>query len=76
MFYVYEWFIKDTNEIIYVGKGSEHPSWQGQRHLAQAHSRETQPYPRDRAFLRCLFGNGRHRNYEGVFQIAQKKAEH
>ena len=21
MFYVYEWFIKDTNEIIYVGKG-------------------------------------------------------
>ena len=23
MFYVYEWFIKDTNEIIYVGKGSK-----------------------------------------------------
>lgn len=22
MFYVYEWFIKDTNEVIYVGKGS------------------------------------------------------
>ena len=21
MFYVYEWFIKETNEIIYVGKG-------------------------------------------------------
>ncbi len=23
MFYVYEWFIKDTNEVIYVGKGSK-----------------------------------------------------
>lgn len=23
MFYVYEWFIKETNEIIYVGKGSK-----------------------------------------------------
>ena len=23
MFYVYEWFIKNTNEIIYVGKGSK-----------------------------------------------------
>lgn len=23
MFYVYEWYIKDTNEIIYVGKGSK-----------------------------------------------------
>ena len=21
MFYVYEWFIKETNEVIYVGKG-------------------------------------------------------
>ena len=21
MFYVYEWYIKDTNEIFYVGKG-------------------------------------------------------
>ena len=23
MFYVYEWFIKNTNEVIYVGKGTE-----------------------------------------------------
>ena len=23
MFYVYEWYIKETNEIFYVGKGSE-----------------------------------------------------
>lgn len=22
MFYVYEWYIKETNEIFYVGKGS------------------------------------------------------
>ena len=32
MFYVYEWFIKDTNEIIYVGKGSK------RRYLSKQHN--------------------------------------
>lgn len=32
MFYVYEWFIKDTDEIIYVGKGSK------RRYLSKQHN--------------------------------------
>ena len=32
MFYVYEWFIKDTNEIIYVGKGCK------RRYLSKQHN--------------------------------------
>lgn len=31
-FYVYEWYIKDTNEIIYVGKGSK------KRYLSKQHN--------------------------------------
>lgn len=33
MFYVYEWFIKDTNEIFYVGKGT------GNRYKVKKHNR-------------------------------------
>ena len=33
MFYVYEWFIKDTNEIIYVGKGC------GNRYKVRKHNK-------------------------------------
>ena len=33
MFYVYEWFIKSTNEIFYVGKGS------GRRYKVRKHNR-------------------------------------
>ena len=32
MFYVYEWFVKDTNEIIYVGKGT------GNRYKVRKHN--------------------------------------
>lgn len=32
-FYVYEWYIKDTNEIIYVGKGSK------KRYLSKQHNK-------------------------------------
>lgn len=32
MFYVYEWYIKETNEIIYVGKGSK------KRYLSKQHN--------------------------------------
>lgn len=33
MFYVYEWYIKDTKEIIYVGKGSK------KRYLTKQHNK-------------------------------------
>lgn len=33
MFYIYEWFIKETNEIIYVGKGSK------KRYLSKQHNK-------------------------------------
>ncbi len=33
MFYVYEWFIKETNEVIYVGKGT------GRRYKVRKHNR-------------------------------------
>lgn len=33
MFYVYEWFIKETNEVIYVGKGK------GKRYKVRKHNR-------------------------------------
>ena len=33
MFYVYEWYIKNSNEIIYVGKGSK------KRYLSKQHNR-------------------------------------
>ena len=33
MFYVYEWYIKNTNEIIYVGKGSK------KRYLSKQHNK-------------------------------------
>ena len=33
MFYVYEWYIEKTNEIIYVGKGS------GKRYLSKQHNK-------------------------------------
>lgn len=32
MFYIYEWYIKNTNEIIYVGKGSK------KRYLSKQHN--------------------------------------
>lgn len=32
MFYIYEWYIKDTNEVIYVGKGSK------KRYLSKQHN--------------------------------------
>ena len=31
MFYVYEWYVKDTNEIFYVGKGSRNRYKQGNK---------------------------------------------
>ena len=33
MFYIYEWYIKDTGEVIYVGKGSK------KRYLSKEHNR-------------------------------------
>lgn len=33
MYYVYEWFVKETNEVIYVGKGT------GRRYLVRKHNK-------------------------------------
>lgn len=38
MFYVYEWFIKETNEIIYVGKGNK------KRYLVKKHNQLFQEF--------------------------------